>query len=73
MIYLACQEDSLQILDGGVPHCTNWHFQPIVQSGFDQLGDINREDFKAGLSATLGIFAIGLVVGAVLSIIKKAR
>lgn len=71
MIYAACLPDELQIVNGGL-YCDNWHLQPVVQSGFDHLV-IDSQGFKAGLSATLSIFAIGFVVGVVISLLKKAR
>lgn len=71
MIYAACLPDELHVIDGGL-YCDNWHYQPVVQSGFDHLS-IDSQEFKAGLSSTLAIFAIGFVVGVVISLLKKAR
>lgn len=72
MIYVACLESDFQVVDGGFPYCENWHIQPVQQSGFG-FSDIDPLEFKAGLSATLGIFAIGFIVGVVISLLKKAR
>lgn len=74
MIYtLACTDENLQ-MQAGEPHCLGgWTVVQLPeQSGFD-FSELDPIEFKAGLSATLGIFAIGFIAGVVISLLKKAR
>ncbi|NLY16340.1 MAG: hypothetical protein GXZ05_08160 [Gammaproteobacteria bacterium] len=73
MIYAACEPENLTLIEGGLLHCSDWQLMPVTQSSLEEFFTLTPEDFGAGLSATLGVFALGFAIGVVISVMKKAR